>query len=238
MLRTSLLLLLFAAPAAAQPSAEALVASWLRAQRAAEREVVLSETLERRLEGPRQSLRIETEGSVRYAPGDRPRRTVRRGTVDGEALTAREIDGLDRRLAYAFGPGGRELGRPPPPPHDVLARAEARSVAADRLDGQRAWRVALRLDPPPEPGGGRRGRRPPPPDALTAWFSRDGARLLELRLEGRRRGGLVTRTLRFQRTRGLDVPASASARAELRQRRRLRSYAVEVTSEATYRVTE
>lgn len=236
MLRSVALLLLLAAPAAAQPSAEALVASWLRMQQAADREVVLDETLERRVEGPRRSLRIETEGTVRYAPGARPSRTSRRGTVDGEALSAEELAGLDRRLAHAFGAGGRDLGRPPPPPRYLLQRAEARSVASADLGGQRVWRVALRLDPP-----GRRSRSASPqarPDALTAWFSRDGERLLRLRVESQRRGGSVTRDLRFQRTDGLDVPAAATARAELRQRRRLRSYAVEITSTATYRVAE
>ena len=242
MLRLSLLLLL-AVPAAAQPSAEALVASWLRAQAAADRALALDETLERRIEGPRYSVRVETDGRVAHAPGARPRRVAQRGTVNGEPLSGEELAELDDRLAHAFGPGGRELGQPQPLPHRLLERAEVRSVAPAELDGTPAWRVALHLDVPTprrhrERRRGRPAPPPPSPDALTAWFSRDGARLLRLRVEGQRLGGALTRDSRFQRTGGLDVPTSVSARAELRQRRRLRSYAVEITSAASYRLAE
>ena len=228
-----------ALPAAAQPDPDALLSAWARAQAAVGGVVVLDETLVRRVEGPRGAVRVETESTVRLEAGARPRRTVGHALLDGERISAERAEDFGRRMGRAFGPGGREVAGAPAAAVFFLRRARATGIAADRLDGDRVWRVDLRPPPPrgDRPRRGRRGdRRRPPADRFTAWFSADGARLLGLRVEGRRRGGRIAREVRYQRVDGLDVPRTASAEAMLRQRRRLRDYAVELSSEATYTV--
>ena len=219
------LLVLLAVPAAAQPSGRALLDAWLDGWDRASRDVEaveLDERSVRTVDGPRGEVVVEIDAGLRYTPGDRPRRDVRRVRVDGREVEPERGPRQGRRLGRAFGRAGREVSAPPPPPHVVLAGAEPVGVEPDRYDGRPAWRVAFQTR-----GG----------DDGAAWFTRSetAPRLLGVRVEGRRpRDGRIAREVRYTRVGGLDVPASSEAALTVRQRRRLRDYGVRVTASATY----
>jgi hypothetical protein len=214
-----------AAQSAAQdlPDAQAVLDAWAADWRRAAAEVEsveMDETLERVLEGPRRPFDVTAEGSVRYRRGAGPERTTRRVTVNG-----REVDPerAGRRLGRAFGPAGREVAGPPPPPNALLRRVERAEIEEDRARGRPAWRVTFR------PAVG-------PADRVTAWFTRSerAPRLLRLRAEGRRPGGSAFREVDYVRVDGLDLPLAARAEATVRQRRRLREYVVTLRASARY----
>ena len=220
------LLLVLAAPASAQraPDAQALLdgwaADWRRAARSVEA-IEAEERMTRTVDGPRGDLRIETESTVRYDRDGAPSRGVTRLRVNG-----RDRDPRDRRtrgrFGRAFGPAGRDVVAPPLLPGVAFADAEAGGIEADRLGGTPAWRVDLRL-----------GDRP---DRATAWFSRGPRpRLLRVRFEGARPGrGRYERTVEYARVDGLDLAVATETAVTVRQRRRLRSYEVTLTSEGRY----
>ena len=228
-LRPALVLCLLGSGAVAQPAPGALVAAWAEGQGGAARDVeavVLTERVEREVEGPRRAMGVTFAGTVRYARGGRPERTVDAVTVDGRDASAEWGGAVRERLGQAFGPAGRDLAAPPPLPLAVLARAEPDGPAvADRVDGEAAWRVRLR------PARRERGGR------VEAWFSRaDAPRLLRTRAERRHRGARLVREVDYARTAGLDLPRDVRTTATVRQRRRLRDYVVTVRSAGRYRV--
>lgn len=214
-----------AAPAAAQPSPDALVSAWLADWRRSGEGVTAieaAETLEREVNGPRGRLVVEVEGRIGYARGARPERRAERVFVNGREADPRRLEQHRRRVGRAFGAGGAEADQPPRPPGELLAAAEPVAVEEDPVDGRPAWRVTLR----PE-GGGR----------LEAWFAppTSAPRLLRTRHEqGLRRGGRVVREAEYARVGGLDLPATTRATVTVRQRRRLRDYAVTFSTAGRY----
>ncbi|MEM6289408.1 MAG: hypothetical protein AAF845_19880 [Bacteroidota bacterium] len=222
-----LIALLVAAPSAAQraPSAQALLDVWASDWRRAARTVAsieADERLTRSLDGRRGRLVIETESDIRFDRAGGAVRDVRRLRVNG-----RQRDPADRRVRdrfeRAFGPAGREIAAPPLLPGLAFADAEAVGIAADRLGDTAAWRVSIRV-------GDRL-------DRMTAWFSQGAVpRLLRMRTEGDRpRGGRYARTVAYDRIGGLDLAVSTETETTIRQRRRLRSYAVVLTASGAYR---
>ncbi|WP_412067154.1 hypothetical protein [Rubrivirga sp. IMCC43871] len=226
-----LLLLLLAAPVAAQPSAGAIVDAWLADWRRAASGVGRVEADEAAVwtvDGPRGLLEVEADGVLIWSEG-RPEREVDRLIVDGERVDARRANAAGDRWHRAFGPASREVLRPPSLPGRLLARGEPAGSAPDVYEGQPAWRVTF----------GRGGQ---------AWFTRSAAspRLLAVRFEGEREGregrggrrrgasGQLVREVRYVRVSGLDLPASAETQFTVRQRRRLREYFVTLTASAGY----
>lgn len=240
-----LLLLVVAVAAHAQPSAEAVVAAWqagqVRAARAVDR-VEADETLTRRLDGPRGTVRLQTRSTLGLGRGSQ--RTVLWARVDGEAVAPERVEALEGRLRRAFGPGFEDASRGPrllPP----LARATADGLTPDDLDGRPAWRVSLTLPQGHAPHRHRGGppREPPPdaprpaPDHAEAWFTRsaDAPRLLRVDTAGPRPGGGVfRRTVDYVALGALDVPVSATADLRVTQRRRLRDYTTAIAVSARY----
>lgn len=221
----SLLLALAALPAAAQPSAEAVVDAWAAGWRSAAEGVggvEMAEAMERRLDGPRRDVDVVTEGRLIYRAGERPRRERLRARVDGEPVAVERAGGHDRRLGRAFGRGGRDLAAPPPLPSALFRRADVLDLTPDVLDGRAVWRVGFVL-----PRGGRGA----------AWFTRsaDAPRLLRTRTEGgRREGHRITRDVAYAPVAGLDLPVASRSDLVVRQRRRLREYRVTMRAEARY----
>lgn len=214
---------LLAVPVAAQPSAPALLDAWLADWRRASAgvdAVVLGEQSTWTIDGPRGRMTITSEGTVRFGRGGPPQREIERVTVDGQEAEHDWWRRSGRRWGRAFGPAGREVHAPPGLPGPLLARARPLGIAADRVDGEPAWRLALDLAD----------------DRADAWFSRDAApRLLVLRVEGRRpRGGRFRREVRFARADGLDLPVTAETSFTARQRRRLREYYITLTAAVRY----
>ncbi|WP_412063638.1 hypothetical protein [Rubrivirga sp. IMCC45206] len=224
------LLLLLAAPLAAQPSADAIVEAWLADWRLVARGVDRIEADESAVwtvDGPRGVLEVEADGVLIWGQG-RPERAVDRLVVDGERVDARRAGAAGDRWQRAFGPASREVLRPPGLPGRLISRGEPVEAANDTYAGQPAWRVTF----------GRGGQ---------AWFTRSAAspRLLAIRIEGEREGrggrrgrggesGRLVREVRYVRVRGLDLPASADTQFTIRQRRRLREYFVTLTASAGY----
>ena len=238
------LLLALASGAAAQPAPDVLVDTWRAAWLAAARPVArveADETLSRRIVGPREALTLDVRSDVAYdvrRPGARSERRVRSATLDGTPVSPERVAELDRRFGRAFGSGPAEAADAlvlfPPP----LERGVPVALALDALDGRPAWRVDLRMPPPRGPGP-RRGaarRGPPPPDRAEAWFTRSAGdpRLLRVRVAGGGPGASVERTVEYERTDGLDVPAAMRTTIELRQRRRLRRYVTTIETTARY----
>ena len=217
-----LALFLVAAPAVAQPAAEAVVEAWRSDWRRSARGVVgidTRETAEWTVDGPRGRTVVEAAGRVRYTRG-RPERTLDRVHVDGREVAADRGRFQGQRWQRAFGPAGREVHAPPLLPIAILDYVDPERVEDDRVDGVSAWRVVFDTRA----------------DRAEAWFAREGApRLLRLRIEGTRpRGGRIVRDVRYARVRGLDVPAEARTTFTVRQRRRLRDYLVTLRAAATY----
>jgi len=214
---------LAALPAAAQPDPGAVVDAWRADWRRASTRVQSVEAQERTewtIDGPRGRTRIEVEADIRFDLDAPPQRDVRRVRSHGRDMPAERGRGHGRRWQRAFGPAGREVQAPPDVPGAVLGSARAVGIAADRLDGTLAWRVALQSSE----------------DRTEAWFTRGARpRLLAMRFEGQRpRGGRIVREVRYVRVDGLDLPASASTTFTALQRRRLREFHVTLTAEATY----
>ena len=225
-----LLLALGAAPVVAQPSADALLNAWLDNWDAASERldsVGMTETHVRTVEGPRGTLEIETVGTIRLFPGQRPQRSVVRVSINGEPFELAKRDDMEERLRHALGQTSMDLRRPAPLPIRVLASAEPEgSVQSTRLGSTSAWQISL-LRP------SRRG----PPEHLTAWFtrSRTAPRLLRLQRDRRlRHQDTLTRVTTYTRVDGLDLPVSHTVDAEIEQRRRLRTYTLVIHSTATY----
>ena len=229
--RLALLTALLAPTASAQPSGADLLAAWQAGwDEAVEgvEAVRLAETLRRTVDGPRGTLDIETDGELLLAPFRRPRRTVDRATVNGEDLDLDRLKGMERRLRGALGRAAFDLRRPAAlPSWDFAHAAPDGPVGSDRLGSALAWRLPLR-------GAGRPGR-------LTAWFSRSRSapRLLRLdRAQPIPGGGTLYRSTTYALTVGLDVPTSHSVRAQIEQRRRLRTYTLTLRADAQYRLAE
>ena len=220
-MRTALLLLTLAASAQAQPTAPSVVDAWRAGWARAERDVEGVEIRERSahdFRGPRGGREVEIEATVRYVPGERPQRLVRRVEVGGREVDRRRGPDSGRRFRRAFGRAGRFVTQPPPLPHRLLGAAVASDLEEARFDDADAWRVTLDTE---------RG-------VSTAWFTRSARdpRLLAVRTE--RDGGRVTREVRYVRVEGLDLPASVRASATVRQRRRLRDYVVTLDVASDY----
>ena len=217
------LLLLLASTARAQPTPDAVLdawrADWRRAAASVDA-VTAREASEWTVDGPRGRTRVEAEGTLRYDGDGPPVRQLRSVRVDGRDVDSDRGRFQGRRWERAFGPAGREVHAPPGLPGPVLAYAEGRAIAADRVGGEPAWRVEITT----------------PLDRAEAWFTRaDRPRLLALRVEGQRpRGGQIVREVRYTRVGGLDVPAEARTTFTARQRRRLREYFVTLTAVGTY----
>lgn len=212
-MRLVTLLLLLSASAQAQPRAQAVVDAWRTEWERAERSVTGFEMAERSthtFEGPRGGRQVEIDADLVYRVGERPERRIRRVEVEGEQVDRQRGPDSRRRLHRTFGRDGRLVTQPPPPPHRLMARADARALLAVRFEGADAWQITLETE---------RGES-------TAWFTRSARspRLLALRTE--RDGGRVAREIRYTRVQGLDLPASVEASVTARQRRRLRDYVV------------
>lgn len=195
---------------------------WDRAARGT-RAVAFRETLVREVDGPRGGAELRTEGALRYAWGEVPRRTVDRATLDGRSAPPPLRRRFERRTRRAYGPAADALRRPAPMPGPFLRGARpAGPAVGDRVDGREAWRVPLALPR----GGGR----------VTAWFGREGgAPLLRLRVQ---RSAEHTLTADYRRVDGLDLPTTLLTEVTLRQRRRLRTYTVELRARGTYAAPE
>ncbi len=233
-----LLVLISAASASAQPAPGVVVDAWRARTRAAARgvdRVEVDEAADRRIDGPRGTVEIETVARVALAFGEQGRRTVTQATLDGAAVSPERLARLDDRYERAFGrrvaEATRELRLVPMP----LARGRATRLDASDVDGRPAWRVSLDLPPGPPPPRGE-GPQPGPPPTAEAWFTRSAGapRLLRMRLRGELRGRAFVRTVDYAPTGGLDVPSAAETRVEVQQRRRLRSYTTLVTVRARY----
>ena len=221
-MRTALLLLTLAASAQAQPTAQSVVDAWRAGWASAEggvEDVEMAERASHEFQGPRGGRQVEIRATLRYVPGERPRRVVRRVEIEGREVDRQRGSDSGRRFRRAFGPAGRFVTQPPPLPDRLLGAADARDLSETRFEGADAWRVTL--------DAGRGGS--------TAWFTRSTSapRLLALRTE--HDGGRVAREIRYTRVRGLDLPASVRASATVRQRRRLRDYVVTLDVVAEYR---
>ncbi|MEO0558700.1 MAG: hypothetical protein AAF170_11025 [Bacteroidota bacterium] len=229
-----LLLVLVAIPASAQPSADALVQTWIRTWDDAAQgleSVSYDETLTRTIEGPRGTLNIETQGTLDLFLDQRPRRAVSDAWVNDDRVDLERRSEMERRLRRALGRASRDLTRPAPLPIHLLASAEpVGEVRAVRLGATPAWEVSL-LRPP------RRG----PAERLTAWFSpsRTSPRLLQIQRDRRlRHRDTLTRVTTYTRIDGLDIPTSHTVDAQIEQRRRLRTYAMVLHAETTYEAPE
>ena len=223
------LLLLASGAALAQPSAERILsewrAGWDRAAAGVDA-VEVRETLDRTVDGPREDIEMRTEGRIVYASGAAPRRTVDRAELDGRRVAAPGRARFERRTRRAFGVAADILRIPPPLPGTYLRGAEPTGrPVRDDADGRPAWRVPLSTTQ-------NEGR-------VTAWFGRsEGYPLLRLQVERERDGARATLTADYRRVRGLDLPTDLSTTVTVRQRRRLRTYAVDLRARGTYRSPE
>lgn len=228
-----LAVLLVAAVAAQAQDGSAVLDAWRRSARAATAgvtAVTLDEDVVQVIEGPRDPMRLETRGSVRLAPDARPDRTVLEARVNGRPVEPARLPFLARRLGRAFGPAGGEAARPAPLPDVLLRDAQATGLSAETLGGQTVWRVAFtRAGRGADRDDGRRSQG-------QAWFSRGATlRLLRLELGGEGPNGTVRRTIDYNLVAGLDVPTAMRTEVSVRQRRRIRTFLITLTAEATYR---
>lgn len=221
----ALLLLCLSHVAAAQTSGDDLLSRWWEAWADAARDVeavVVRETLDRTVDGPRGEIEMRTESTLTYSRDGATDRDVDRALLDGRPVGPLARRRFETRTDRAFGSGADALLRPALLPGILLADASATGAASPaRLDGRPALRVPIRL-----PAG--RG---------LAWFSRDESpRLLRLRLmaalPGRAR---VVTEADYRTAGGLDVPTDLRTTVTLRQRRRLRDYVVTLHARGTYR---
>lgn len=224
--RSAALLLLFLGPlAAAQTSGDEVLSRWrdrwADAARGVEA-VVVRETLDRTVDGPRGEIEMRTESTLTYSRDGATDRDVDRALLDGRPIGPLARRRFESRTDRAFGSGSDALLRPALLPGVLLANASASgSASAASLDGRPALRVPVRL----------------PSARGIAWFSRDDSpRLLRLRvtstLPGRARA--VTEA-NYRPVGGLDVPTDLRTTVTLRQRRRLREYVVTLHARGTYR---
>jgi hypothetical protein len=222
----SLLLLLALAPAAlAQPGTATLAAwqdDWDRSS-ASLASVTTTETLTREMSGPRGARRMAVESRVRYTSRGRPERTVVRAQVNGTAITAEQLAEIEHRSERALGRASREAVRPPYLPGPILHTATVAEATATQQDGRNVWRLRLT----------RSGRAD---GELIAWFTRSSEPPQLLRVDYARRDneGRVERTVEYARRDGLDLPVRHRTQTEVRQQRRLRTYAIVLTVEASY----
>ena len=223
-------LLLLASTASAQPSGGDLLADWRRGWASAARDVeavVMQETLDRTVDGPRSDIEMRTEATLTYARRGQPQREVERTELNGRRAGRVARRRFESRADRAFGAGAALLRRPPPLPATFLADADALTDASrDRVDGRPAWRI--------------RARVPSVRTDLTLWFSRDDRpELLRIRTEpDLPRDARAVLEADYRRVDGLDVPATLRTTITLRQRRRLREYVVSLRARGTYRAPE
>ena len=221
-------------PAGAQtpPTPEALVRGWRASQEAMGsniRRVALHEETIWGLDGPFgiRTLRREAEVSgVRGA--ERWDREILRVEVNGRGVPRARWDQADQQRLRMVGPPAEAATRAVTQLHQLLRNViPAGDVAPERVEGGiAAWRVEL------VPRGRRETLQ-----RLTLWFSREQGHLVRSRVvfQGRRRGGtpLIVTTL-YRRHEGLDVPRRRHLEGSTQMRRRLRTYTLLFSFEATY----
>ena len=221
--------LALAAPAAAQPAAEAVLRDWLLGTREAAAEAVGVRVMldsERRVEGPVETRTLRAAIAAEVSE-DGLDTDIVEARIDGRRARPFRYAALERRLREAYGGAYAWIERPNLIVRSFLSNARARSRAVpDRVNGAPAWRIALT---PPETDH--------PSLEVTAWFARGErpTRLLRLALSARLANGTASATTDYVRVGGLDLPGERRAEAAIRQRRRLRTYTVLLSSQTRFR---
>ncbi len=249
-------LLMCAGPAFAQPAPEALVRTWISEQVEAAADLAHAAVTERAVraaDSPFGSRRVESETHLSGTPGQPETwtRDLRALRTNGRPVPPAQRERLERRHRGRLTPPGTPPGRggsapdprkrrpgsfvlpgeealltPAPLPLHLVRRLRPTAPpAAAEADGVPAWR----LDAVTRTSGTVL-------DRATLWFERAGGRLLRSRLVLRppRMSGPVVVTTEYARIEGLDVPRRRRAEGAMQMRRRLRTFTVLYTLDATY----
>lgn len=234
--------MLLAAPVAAQPDASpdaaALWQQWTQSVRLAHEridEVAYTEEIEEVIDSPFAQHRLRVLSDVIVRPDvDRPVRDVRRAEIGGETVAPVRVPLLQRRLRRAV-PDLSLVERAAALPLAALARLRpvGRLVPVE-IEGQAAWRleaVAPRADAPVE--------------RATLWFARTARErpvLLRSQVIARparvQSGQPIVIMTEYTSIDGLPFPRHRRVEATLQQRRRIRTFTVLVTIEASFRDIE
>lgn len=226
------MLLVLALPLAAQeaPRPGVLLRGWLASQDAMASNlarVALREEAAWTLDGPFGVRRLLTLAEVEGSTGDEAwQRRVLEVEVNGRRVPRERWEQAEQQRRRLMDPRAETAARAVVQIHQLLAKLRpAGDTSRDALDGVRCWRIELVP----------RNRREAI-ERVTLWFSRSDGHLARSRVVVERRRGAMPFivTTDYRRVEGLDVPRRRHIEGTTQMRRRLRTYTILFTYEATY----
>jgi hypothetical protein len=219
------------------PSPITVLQQWQQSQQSATDGIVGLRVRERILRvsnGPLGNHRLETVAEL-MSPLNRLlwRRTLQEARLNGRSLNRRQLNRIEQNNLNQLGTRFTALYNILPPATRLLTRMRSfGSTIMEQVGNQQAYRIEA--EPQQDFSSDRPGL--PTIERVTYWITPQTGQLVQTRIEFALQGDLkpTVVTTTYHRIKGLDLPERMHLESMVQQRRRLRTFTVLVTIDASY----